>query len=284
MATGLSPAQNPAQYPTQNQPILRAKGLEHRHGRRGAALGPIDLALTPGRITALVGPNGAGKTTLLRLLAGVLDPDRGDIDFAGEPLSRMSERQRANRLALAPQRASLAFAYTVGEYVGFGAYAAGRDTRHQAVQWAIEEMDLASHTLAPMPRLSVGQQQRATIARALAQLGTGDLAGMVLLADEPASALDLRHAMRLVETFKQVARRGAALLVAAHDLPWAALLADDVLALPDGANAVLLPGSALADPDRLGEVYGAGFEVFVGANSARRIALPSTTTTPAGPD
>ncbi|MCW5757592.1 MAG: ABC transporter ATP-binding protein [Phycisphaeraceae bacterium] len=259
--------------------VLRATGVVHRHERRSAPLGPINLDLIPGRITALVGPNGAGKTTLLRLLAGLLVPESGSITLAGKSLEALGECDRALRLALAPQRASLAFAYTVGEYVGFGAYAAGRNARHEAVAWAIEELDLSAHVETPIPRLSVGQQQRATIARALAQLGTGDLSGRVLLADEPASALDLRHALRLVETFQTLARRGAALLVAAHDLPWASLLADDVLALPGGGDPVLLPGSALCDPQRLAGVYGAGFEIFIGAQSGRQIALPSASST-----
>lgn len=263
-------------------PVLQARGLEHRHARQADPLGPLDLALTPGRITALVGPNGAGKTTLLRLLAGVLTPQAGTITLAGEPLHRWSDRQRAARLALAPQRASLAFAYTVAEYVGFGAYAAGRHARHDAVAWAIQEMDLEPMAATPMPRLSVGQQQRATIARALAQLGTGPLAGKVLLADEPASALDIRHALGLVDTLRGLAARGAALLVAAHDLPWAVQVADDALALNAGASAQDLPGGALADPERLAGVFGARFEVFIGQPSGRRIALPAAPTAEGG--
>jgi iron complex transport system ATP-binding protein len=253
---------------------LRARGLTHRYPRQARVLGPVDAELLPGRIVALVGPNGSGKSTLLRLLAGVLIPASGSVEVGGTAIGRLGERPRAQRLALAPQRTSLAFAFTVCEYVGFGAYAAGRRSSGQPVEHAIEAMDLAGHAEAAMPRLSVGQQQRATIARALAQLGTGDLRGKVLLADEPASSLDTRHAGRLIETLRELAGRGLAVLVAAHDLPWAAAVADSGLAIADDGSVTPLAAEGLSDPEALQGVFGAAFERFSSVDGGRTVALP----------
>lgn len=256
------------------QICLNAAGLSHRYPGRARGLGPVDAELSPGSITALVGPNGAGKSTLLRLLAGVLVPDAGTVELGGRAVRDLGEAERARLLALAPQRTSLAFAFTVREYVGFGAYAAGRRGAGEAVGWAIEQLDLDEHAASPLPRLSVGQQQRATIARALAQLGTGDLTGKVLLADEPASSLDIRHAGRLIETLRELAGRGLAVLVAAHDLPWAAAVAGRGLAITEEGQAVTLDGGALSDPGALERVFGAAFERLTSGDGGRVVALP----------
>lgn len=256
------------------QPCLSVLGLTHRYPGRSRGLGPVDLELDPGSITALVGPNGAGKSTLLRLMAGVLTPDGGSVEVGERPIRGLSERERARALALAPQRTSLAFAFTVREYVGFGAYAADRRGAGDAVDWAIEHMDLEEHAASPLPRLSVGQQQRATIARALAQLGTGDLGGKVLLADEPASSLDIRHAGRLIGTLRELAGRGLAVVVAAHDLPWAAAVADRGLAITGEGGSMVLENGALSDPGALEGVFGAAFERLTSGDGGRVVALP----------
>lgn len=253
---------------------LRASGLTQRYPRQTRGLGPADVELWPGRIVALIGPNGSGKSTLLRLLAGVLTPAGGTVELGGTAIGRLGERARAQRLALAPQRTSLAFAFTVREYVGFGAYTAGRRSSGDAVERAIGAMDLEAHADSAMPKLSVGQQQRATIARALAQLGGGDLSGKVLLADEPASSLDTRHAGRLIETLRELAGRGLAVVVAAHDVPWAAAVADSGLAIADDGSVIALDRGDLSDPGALQRVFGASFERFQSVDGGRMVALP----------
>ncbi|MEQ8843809.1 MAG: ABC transporter ATP-binding protein [Phycisphaerales bacterium] len=254
--------------------VLRARGLEHRYGGQARVLGPVDVVLRPGRIVALVGPNGAGKSTLLRLLAGLLTPTSGTVELGGQAVLRLGGAARARRLALCPQRTSLAFAFTVREYVGFGAYASGRRSVGAAVAWALEAMDLEGQADQAMPRLSVGQQQRANIARALAQLGGGELEGKVLLADEPASSLDTRHAGRLVELLGELAGRGLSVLVAAHDLPWACAVAHAGLAIGAEGRAVALERAALADPEALSGVFGASFERLRSEDGGRVVALP----------
>lgn len=259
---------------SQGDVILSSAGLRHRYGGHARELGPADVALRSGRIAALVGPNGSGKSTLLRLLAGLLTPTSGSIQLGDVALSGFGERARARRLALCPQRTSLAFAFTVREYVGFGAYGAGGRSGHESVHEAIRRLDLANLANVPMPRLSVGQQQRAAIARSLAQLGSDSLCGKVLLADEPASALDTRHAASLVGIFRDMARDGLAIMVAAHDLPWAAAVADDGLAIdPDGLVSPMSTDD-LKDPTALQGVFDAPFERFR-ADSGRVVALPA---------
>ncbi|GIW73641.1 MAG: hemin import ATP-binding protein HmuV [Phycisphaerales bacterium] len=242
--------------------VLRTHHLAHRFAGQGHAIGPIELALRPGAILAVVGPNGAGKSTLLRLLAGVLTPTAGRVELLGRPIARWPARLRAEHLALAPQRTSLAFAYTVAEYVGFGAWASGRRPASGPVDAALHTMDLTHLADRPMPQLSVGQQQRAALARALAQLGAPPLTGKVLLADEPASALDTRHAALLAGTLRDLADKGLAIVVVAHDLPWAAAVADQALAIDADGSATPLPGQALRDPATMRDLFDAPFQPY----------------------
>ncbi|MEO1278449.1 MAG: ATP-binding cassette domain-containing protein [Planctomycetota bacterium] len=252
---------------------LSARGLRHRYGGHARALGPADIALRSGQVIALVGPNGSGKSTLLRLLAGLLTPTSGTVELCGSAIASLGERARARSLALCPQRTSLAFAFTVREYVGFGAYGSGGRAGQDSVHKAISRLDLANLADVPMPRLSVGQQQRAAIARSLAQLGAGSPRGKVLLADEPASALDTRHAAALVGILREMATQGLAIMVAAHDLPWAAAVADEGLAIgPDGTVQPMTKAD-LRDPAALQRVFDATFEQFRGENG-RVVALP----------
>ncbi|MGD1914991.1 MAG: ABC transporter ATP-binding protein [Phycisphaerales bacterium] len=258
---------------SQGDLALSAQGLRHRYGGHARALGPADVALRSGQIVALVGPNGSGKSTLLRLLAGLLTPTSGTVELCGSAIASLGERARARSLALCPQRTSLAFAFTVREYVGFGAYGSGGRAGQDSVHEAISRLDLADLADVPMPRLSVGQQQRAAIARSLAQLGAGSPRGKVLLADEPASALDTRHAAALVGILREMATQGLAIMVAAHDLPWAAAVADEGLAIgPDGTVQPMTKDD-LRDPAALQRVFDASFEQFRG-ESGRVVALP----------
>ncbi len=258
---------------------LSAEGLVHRFGGHARQLGPADVALHSGRIVALIGPNGSGKSTLMRLLAGLLPLDAGVVRLGSSAISGSGERTRAARLALCPQRTSLAFAFTVREYVGFGAYAAGRRVGNNAVQEAINRLDLTELSDVPMPRLSVGQQQRAALARSIAQLGSGSLHGKVLLADEPASALDTRHAAALLGILKDMAGKGLAIMVAAHDLAWAAAVADEGLAINPNGTVKPMSAADLQDPAELEGVFDASFEQFR-ADSGRVVALPGLTVGP----
>ncbi|MEO1007895.1 MAG: ABC transporter ATP-binding protein [Planctomycetota bacterium] len=252
-------------------PSLEASAVRYEFAA-GGGVGPLDAALGPGDRVAIIGPNGAGKTTLLRLLAGVLRPSAGAVRLGGRPVASWSPRARAGRLALVPQRQSLAFAYTVREYVGFGTYAAGG---RQGVDEAIAALDLGPLAESPMPRLSVGQQQRAAIARALAQLGPAPTAGAVLLADEPTAALDTAHVGHLTRALRTLSEHGVAIAFVAHDLLWAAALATRVIAIASDGRCARLDAAELADPESLGAVFGARFDRYSTATGDRRVALPS---------
>ncbi len=212
-------------------PALEVKDLRFAYAGGPPILPGISHVFAPGKLTAIVGPNGAGKSTLLRLLAGLLIPDGGDVLAGGTSVRTMSAAARASRLVYIPQRSSVAFAFTVRQVVAMGRLAAGEGPSSPAVARAIEQAELAYVADAPVGHLSVGQQQRVTLARALAQVdrGDGQFGATALLADEPVSAMDPAHAVRTMAVLRALVERGLSVVVVLHDLGLVLRTADEVL-------------------------------------------------------
>lgn len=233
----------------------------HQKPETRAVLEAVSFAIEPGRVTCLVGPNGSGKSTLLRLATGFLKPTEGRVTLEGREVGALPAAERAARLAYVPQRSTLAFPFTVRESVAFGRH--GRRPDPSGVERALEGVDLLSRGDDPFHVLSIGQQQRATVARAVAQLEPiepGSSSPGVVLADEPFSAMDPAHALAAARLFADLAARGVAVLLVVHDLGAAARLGDRVLVL-DPAGRLAADGSpedALAD-DVLERVFAARF-------------------------
>jgi putative ABC transport system ATP-binding protein len=142
-------------------------------------------AKIPAGATAIVGPSGAGKSTLLRLLNRLADPDGGTIAYRGRPLSEYDPLQRRREVSLVPQLPAL-LEGTVESNLGFAARLAGKQLdAGRCLRLAGLDPEFAERDVS---KLSVGEQQRAMLARALTQEPD------VLLLDEPTSALD--HAAR----------------------------------------------------------------------------------------
>lgn len=226
---------------------MNVSGLSfgYRAARHPPVLRDVSFELPAGAVTAVVGPNGAGKTTLLRLMAGVLKPGTGRVELDGQEVSRLPSRARARRVAYMAQRPAVAFAYSVREYVGLGRYASGASAGGRVVEGAIARVDLADRADEAFSVLSAGQQQRAALARVLAQLD-GEGAGSrekVLLADEPVSAMDPRHALATMEIMRGLATRGGSVAVVLHDLNLAARFCSHALVL-DGSGRAAAFGTA----------------------------------------
>ena len=196
---------------------VRARGLEVYYAQ-DAHIELPDLTLNANRELALVGPSGSGKTTLLHVLAGLLEPSRGEVEIVGEPLTKLPqqclERFRAQHIGVVFQDLHLIDGYTALENVIVALAAAGvplGEAKGRARD-LLSDLDLA-HRLNHLPkRLSTGERQRVAIARATAANP------VVLLADEPTANLDRERGAAALDLLRQAARRsGAALIVSTHD-------------------------------------------------------------------
>ena len=210
--------------------LLEARGLAKTY-RRGAervrAVAGVDLALYPGELVALVGPSGSGKSSLLGLLAGWEPPDAGQLTWAP---TGAGGAPPWSELATVPQALGLLEDLTVRENVALPVRL--RLGRRRADEGRTEELlglfGLAELADRSPSETSLGQQQRAAVARALV------LTPQLVLADEPSAHQDAAWVHDVFAALRQVVHdRGAACLVATHD-PDALRFADRVLHLADG--------------------------------------------------
>jgi iron complex transport system ATP-binding protein len=213
--------------------FLTAQGLSVTLAGR-VVLKDISLALSSGRLVALVGPNGAGKTTLLRALAGLV-PSRGAIHVGDDALSSLSLRERARRFAYLPQGHIVHWPLPARDIVALGRYPHGatdparltpRDT--DAVLRAMQATDALQFSERRVTELSGGERSRVALARVFA------VEAPVILADEPTSSLDPRHQIDVMKSLRAAADRGTLVVVVTHDLGLAARFADTVLVLSEG--------------------------------------------------
>jgi iron complex transport system ATP-binding protein len=245
---------------------IRAIDLSAGYGDR-PVLHQVSLDVRAGEMLAIVGPNGAGKSTLLKILSGSLTPWSGSVELEGRPLGEYDRRAIARRLAMVAQENLVAFRFTVLEIVLMGrAPHLGSfhfETRHdlEIAHAALERFDLLSLARRPIQELSGGERKRVFLARALAQ------SPHVALLDEPTAFLDLKHVAEIFARFRELRiERGMAVVATLHDLNAAALHADRVLLMKDGAVAGYGTPEAVFTADNLRAVYET--EVHVGRNPA----------------
>ncbi len=164
---------------------------------------------------ALEGESGLGKTTFLNLIAGILKPDAGRITIAGQAMSALSEperdRLRATAIGYIFQTFNLLQGYTCLENVLLGmSFGPGADQAF--AETLLRRVGLGEHLKHQPRQLSIGQQQRVAVARALANRPR------LVLADEPTGNLDYKNASKSVTLIRDVCREnGAALLLVSHD-------------------------------------------------------------------
>lgn len=235
-------------------------------------LDDLNVEAPAGQITGVLGPNAAGKTTLLRTMVGLIKPSAGEVAFEGRPISSMRAMERARKIGFVPQRFRSDVPFVVHEVVSMGARQRGGIESNVAVEQAIQDCQLSEQANRPFANLSVGQQQRVVIARALAQVSSPG----VLILDEPLAALDLKYAATILELLKKRAAAGDTVIMSLHDLGLASSICDQAWLLDQGRLvAAGEPAQVLAE-DQLESVYGARFERLQRADG-RDWIIPTTT-------
>ncbi len=227
------------------------------------SIGPIDLEIPRGGITALVGPNGAGKSTLLTMIGRLLGMDDGAIEVAGLDVATTKSADLAMILAILRQENHFVSRLTVRQLVGFGRFphSKGRLGAHdlEIVEQALDFLDLAPIADRFLDELSGGQRQRAYVAMVLAQ----DTEYVLL--DEPLNNLDMARAVRMMRTLRRAADElGRTIVIVLHDINVAAAYADAIIAMKDGRVAAQgAPGEILVSA-LLEEIFDTEIEIIDG--------------------
>ena len=233
---------------------LTIQNLTATYGR-APVLRDISLAAQAGQVLGLIGPNGAGKSTLLRAISGTLAPTAGSIRLGERDLLHLPAADRARLVSVVPQGVHLPEGFSVWEVVLMGRAPhlprfGGESARdHEIARLAM--LRTATWTLAErwIGELSGGERQRVLIARALAQ------EPQLLLLDEATAHLDLKHQTATLDMARRLARSGLTVIAALHDLNLAALYADRLALLHEGALLICDTPKRVLTPAWLRQAY-----------------------------
>jgi ABC-type lipoprotein export system ATPase subunit len=204
---------------------IQIQNLRKRYiGPDGSVVPVVDIAsfsLDDGEQVALIGSSGSGKTTLLHMIAGILTPDEGSIRFETPQglvdVTRLSEAQRdifrGRYIGYIFQTHHLLPGFTAMENVQLGMSFTGRPPDQEWARHLLNEVGLSQRLNYKPAKLSVGQQQRVAVARALASRPK------LVLADEPTGALDSNNAQQVLDLIRRLCNEvNSSLILVTHDL------------------------------------------------------------------
>ena len=219
--------------------MLRASNITFRIGQK-ELLTDVSISFAPGKLHLLIGPNGAGKSTLIKVLARLLRPQHGKVEYGGADVQHASEATLAKQRAVLSQAVEVAFPLSVREVVMMGRYPhfGGRPgpNDERIVDEVMAHFDVTEFGQRNYQTLSGGERQRVNFARVLAQLWADDTsARRYLFLDEPLTFLDIRHQIDFMKKVRAFAGGPDVVTVGVvHDLNLAARFADQIVLLNHG--------------------------------------------------
>jgi len=224
----------------------------------------INFDMQNGESLCILGPNGCGKSTLLKALTRIIEY-RGDVSMNGENISVIPRKEFAKKISLLSQSAQVFFPYTIYETVSMGRYAysqgllknlSAEDT--VIIEDILKKLDIWDIKDRMIDELSGGTLQRVFLAKALAQ--TPDL----ILLDEPANHLDLKHQIELLKLLKTWVKENNKMLISVfHDLNMARLFGDTAIVMNNGKIAANAEINEVLNSDVLSDVYGINIRGFM---------------------
>jgi putative ABC transport system ATP-binding protein len=195
--------------------MIRTSNLNYAY-KSGESMTFPDMECNQGEKMLILGPSGSGKTTLLHLLGGIIRPQKGQITIKETNINGLSnndlDRFRGKNIGIILQQSYFVKSLSVVENLMLAQSMAGYKVDKQKCLDILERLDIVSKQNKKPTQLSVGEQQRASIARAL--INTPG----IILADEPTSALDDENCEKVRVLLEQEAEReNAALIIVTHD-------------------------------------------------------------------
>lgn len=226
-------------------------------------IGPVDLELPRGGVTALVGPNGAGKSTLLTMIGRLLSLDASEIRVAGLDVTTAKSGELARVISILRQDNHFVTRLTVRQLVGFGRfpYSKGRLTREddRIITRYIDFLGLTDLQGRFLDQLSGGQRQRAYVAMVLCQETD------YVLLDEPLNNLDLAHSIEMMRHIGRAASAfGRTIIVVLHDINFAARYSDCICAVKDGQVVAFGTPEEIMNDETLSAVFDTPITVIDG--------------------
>lgn len=227
----------------------------------------VSLQLAPGELVGLAGPNGSGKSTLLHCITGYHRISGGDVTIAGDPITSLTRRTIAERIAFVPQHTECVYSYSALEMVLMGRHpfaglaAVDSTADVNLAVAALGRLEVAHLADRKYWELSGGEKQLVLLARAFAQ-GTP-----VLILDEPLTGLDIRHQFQLMSALRRAAGDpDHGVLATFHDLAVAARWCTRIILLRDGQVLASGAPAEVITPANLAALYHISAQVSTDAS------------------
>ncbi|MDM5335408.1 ABC transporter ATP-binding protein [Ureibacillus composti] len=233
--------------------MIEIKSLTKHFGKK-PVVEDVTVTIQPKAITSFIGPNGAGKSTLLSMVSRLLDSDTGEVLLDKSNVKKMKSDDFAKRVAILKQSNHLNVRLTVRELVSFGRYpySKGRlnSDDEKIIDQAIEYMNLSNIQHKYLDELSGGQKQRAFISMVIAQDTE------YILLDEPLNNLDMKHSVQIMKILRKlVDELGKTVVIVLHDINFASVYSDRIVALKNGRVVKDGPTNEIINSAALREVY-----------------------------
>ena len=257
--------------------VLSLTGINKRFGAV-QVLTDISMEVSAGEVVALVGDNGAGKSTLVKIIAGVYQPDKGDIEFAGQKVS-VSGPSEAQALGIATVYQDLALCDNLDVVANLFL---GQEKRH-GVSLDEVEMEKESWRLLrtlsakipsvriPIAALSGGQRQTVAIARSLVG------APKLVMLDEPTAALGVAQTAEVLNLIERLRENGLGVIVISHNMADVQAVSDRIVVLRLGRNAATFNTREVSTQELVAAITGASDNV-VAKRANRQDGAPETET------
>lgn len=233
--------------------MISVRGLSKLYGKK-QVVDNVTVNIERGQITSFIGPNGAGKSTLLSMVSRLLDADTGEVLVDNTDIKKMKSNEFAKRVSILKQSNFMNVRLTIRELVSFGRfpYSKGRlnEEDERIVDQALDYMNLQDLQHSYLDELSGGQRQRAFIAMVIAQDTE------YILLDEPLNNLDMKHSVQIMKILRRlVDELGKTIVIVLHDINFASVYSDRIVALKDGKVVKEGPTEEIIQSAALKEIY-----------------------------
>lgn len=233
--------------------MISVRELTKFYGKK-AVVENVSVDIHRGKITSFIGPNGAGKSTLLSMVSRLLDADTGEVLVDKSDVKKMKSNEFSKRVSILKQSNFMNVRLTIRELVSFGRYpySKGRltDEDIRIVDQSLDYMELGDMQHRYLDELSGGQRQRAFISMVIAQDTD------YILLDEPLNNLDMKHSVQIMKILRRlVDELGKTVVIVLHDINFASVYSDRIVALKDGKVVKDGPTNDIITSDSLKEIY-----------------------------
>ncbi len=233
--------------------MIQVREISKFYGKK-AVVEKVNVNIHRGKITSFIGPNGAGKSTLLSMVSRLLDADTGEVLLDNAKVKQMKSNEFSKRVSILKQSNFMNVRLTIRELVSFGRFphSKGRLTTEDMVlvDQAMDYMGLMDMQHDYLDELSGGQRQRAFIAMVIAQDTD------YILLDEPLNNLDMKHSVQIMKILRRlVDELGKTVVIVLHDINFASVYSDRIVALKDGRVVRDGPTNEIINSEALREIY-----------------------------